>query len=183
MILIVEGMDRCGKDTLIKHLRKTYFKSPKTMMLHCVSPPNESSKEWALDHYTNILDQVNKMSMDGWNVILNRSHLGEDVYGPIYRTCSAPWVYDLDSEYLNQSDTLLVTLIDNHLERLADRDDGDSLSSNIHDMNRVLERFSMVHGLSNIKNKVLYDFAEQAVQSLDEMLNIITAKVKYVGEL
>lgn len=169
MIIIVEGMDRCGKDTLIKHIRKHKLKNVKTMMMHCVSPPSGAPMHWALKHYTELLSHITKMSDCGWDIILNRSHLGEDVYGPIYRNRPAEWVYTLDAQFFyTRDDVMLVTVVDSP-ECVMSREDGDSLSSNIDDISKVRESFIRVHSKSQIKNKLLYDYTENST-SLKDMI-------------
>lgn len=173
MIVIVEGMDRCGKDTLIKHLRSKVLKRPKTTMMHCVSPPKPVGYNWALTHYTELLSQVRKMSDDGWDIILNRSHLGEDVYGPLFRKKKAEWVYTLDLQFLQGNDVMLVTLVDDP-EKVLEREDGESLSDNIDKIKAVRESFIRVHDKSYIPHKILYDYSIEGGELEDMLYNMET---------
>jgi hypothetical protein len=56
------------------------------------------------------------------------------------------------------------------------REDGDSLSSNIDDISKVRESFIRVHGKSQIKNKLLYDYTENST-SLKDMIREVDFQI------
>lgn len=73
MIIVIEGENKCGKTTLSKYIVEKYgFKYTK------VSQPGPDGP---YKEYTNILAFIKH----GENVVIDRFHLGEEVYGPIYR--------------------------------------------------------------------------------------------------
>lgn len=174
MIFIVEGMDRCGKDTLIRHIRKNVLVSPKTTMIHCSSTPNVSyPQDWSRIHYHELLKSCIHLHEDGWNIILNRSHLGEAVYGPMFRGTEADWVFNLDQDLVNsvgEFGVSLIVLIDSP-ENLILRDDGLSLYQSENNIRSVRNAFSDVFDRSYITNKFLFDHSQIAPEAqLDTLM-------------
>lgn len=71
MIIILEGENKCGKTTLANYIVKKYhFK-----YIKCSQPKGDAFKE-----YWKILE-----NNIGQNIVIDRFHVGESVYGPIYR--------------------------------------------------------------------------------------------------
>ena len=159
MIVIVEGLDRCGKSTLIKHIRKHILTNPKTTSIHCSSPPSGSHSDWSKDHYTSLLKTIALLNNDGWDIILDRSHLGEDVYGPLFRNQEAKYIYDLENEFFNNIDVRLILLIDDPI-KLLERDDGDSPTANVSQIQSVLDTFLKAFNQSNISNKKVINISD-----------------------
>lgn len=163
MILIVEGPDNVGKSTLIKNIRKHILTSPHTIAIHSSSTPNgEDSIKWPFYHYCAILDLADALSFaQHWNVILDRSHLGEYVYGSIYRGISdkdLQYLFEIEDIIKYSGDTYLILLTDEP-ENLLEREDGDSLSANIEDITNVTGRFLEAYNKSSIENKLHYNLS------------------------
>lgn len=159
-VYIVEGMERCGKTTTVNFLR-SIIKNPKLLVLHSAKPPKGvNTFEWSQQHYFNLCTQAAKLSDEGWDVIMDRSHIGEFVYGPIYRG-TAPTdirtslVFD---GFFNKEDTYLFVLIDD-ANNVAARDDGLSLAQNVEQTTYERQRFITAFDKSTIKNKFLMDWA------------------------
>lgn len=72
MLVIIEGCDKCGKTTLAKHIQDTFGFE----YLHCSQPGEKGA-------YREYIDLLN--SIGSKNVVIDRFHIGEEVYGPIYR--------------------------------------------------------------------------------------------------
>lgn len=160
MILIIEGMDNCGKSTLIKQIRKYILKSPETLSMHCATPPDGCNSGWSQEHYSKILELSRRLSDTGWDIILDRSHLGEDVYGPIYRNEEADYVYDLEEAELHGADVKLIVLLDSP-ENALSREDGDSYSTKVKDVQRIHDRFLAVFDKTTISGKMLYHISDE----------------------
>lgn len=159
MILVVEGLDNTGKTTLIKDIRSKVLTSPKTISIHCSSPPKSSGDSWSMRHYTNILSTAYDLHIKGWDVILDRSHIGECVYGPLYRNvkdCS--YIFDLEEEFLKDQNSLLILLTDD-TDSLISRDDGFSPTINKDELNNITNLFIDTFNKSYIKNKLHYDIS------------------------
>lgn len=76
MLVILEGENKTGKTTLAKYIKDEHgFKYIK------VSQPGPDGP---YKEYTNILKKIKA----GSNVVIDRFHLGEEVYGPLYRGSS-----------------------------------------------------------------------------------------------
>ena len=106
MIIIIEGMDRCGKDSLIKLLSKylysiDYLRS--VQVLHYTNLPIEDKQkviEASYVLYTDMFEMA-KYSLNKFHLIMNRAHLGEWVYGYIYRNYEAKFIYDIELHYFD----------------------------------------------------------------------------------
>ena len=84
-IVIIEGTDNIGKDTIISKLLEDYNVAT---VIHCSSPkskdPIQAAKEQDRLFNNQILNVItNKYNSDV--VIFNRSFIGEYVYGVLYR--------------------------------------------------------------------------------------------------
>lgn len=86
-VLIVEGIDHIGKTTFINNFRKEYQNS---IVIHSSKPLTNNPEEFQDQYFTtgfNLIKSVLNNNIDDW-LIFDRFHLGECVYGPMYRnTC------------------------------------------------------------------------------------------------
>jgi hypothetical protein len=102
--LLLEGLDRLGKDTLaesIQHLRGyhqvLHFQKP--ISLRCYECENEPI---ALRRYQEASFQLLFQLLrdaPAAKLICNRAHLGECVYAPIYRGYSGEYVFDIEATF------------------------------------------------------------------------------------
>src|SRR5687768_15769545 len=104
MIYIFEGMDNCLKDTLIQLFRSNL--SPQTQILKYNSPPAGISNVelWQKAHFEDMFELIKtNLNNSSRNLILNRAHLGEYVYSPIYRGYEGEWIFDLEKSFFDSS--------------------------------------------------------------------------------
>ena len=167
MILFVEGLDNCGKTTLIKQLRSEVLTDPKTISIHCVSPPKGSDQTWSIDHYESILKTVSELDNNGWDIIFDRSHIGEDVWGPLFRGTSADYIYELEQKFLSNSETYLIYIHDD-ASGVISRDDNMSLSTNEEKLSEVNRAFLNAYNKSHAKYKMTYHIGKQGFSNLFE---------------
>jgi thymidylate kinase len=156
MLVIVEGLDRCGKSTLVEHLRKRYFTSPNILIHHSSSPPKvDDVNEWELKHYASLF-QTSQLLVDDffYNVIFDRFHLGAAVYGEKYRNANPVDVYELDRDYLFGYENAALILLTDNPEAIMARDDGDSLESSIHDYGQTQSAFIEAFTVSSCMHKL-----------------------------
>lgn len=156
MLLIVEGMDRCGKSTLVEHLRKRYFTSPNILVHHSSSPPaTPNPNSWELKHYASLF-QTSQMLVDeySYNVIFDRFHLGGAVYGAKYRNAHPNDIYELDSHFLFGYQNAALILLTDDPEAIAARDDGDSLEKSVDEYQETLSAFVKAYTMSTCLNKL-----------------------------
>jgi thymidylate kinase len=159
MITIIEGLDRCGKTTLISNLRKNYFKNPKLIVHHASSPPKvvKDSNAWEVEHYGELADTFHHLSAkEGYDILCDRFHLGAIVYGMKYRKLNPYTIYNLESNRItkgHEQKVALILLIDN-VENIISRDDGLSLESSSKEFQDTHDQFIRVFGYSTIKHKL-----------------------------
>ena len=159
--IIVEGPDNVGKSTLIQNL-KNHFNDITLHSLH-YSNVRQYSPEAVIDYstrlYRGMFDiMVNQARFENTGVICDRSHLGEMVYGPIYRDYSGEYVLDIEKQYSNMlhiwDNLFLITLIDEPANLIA-RDDGLSFSVDFNKKSIEINNFVNAHEKSTIKHKLL----------------------------
>lgn len=157
-IVIIEGPDNCGKDTLINKLKKD-FKNIK--VIHACAPDPDKS---LYDFYSNgiIHETVSGYYDHDLDVVIhNRSMYGEYVYGPKYRNESKESIARMINELeVGQIKTFIfdhhlnfILLTSSDASLLANNDDGLSFSSKIDDIQEEINAFDEVFNLSIIKNK------------------------------
>lgn len=154
-ILIVEGLDRCGKGTFIKKYR-SLVDNFSTVRFHCDAPPSVIDKglhvAWSMRHYNAVLGQARLMWNNSFDVIFDRSHIGEFVYGKLYRKYDPDWVFDCHDKILmaeprvdwyneNQVPKVEILVFTDSPESLWARDDGEGLSSSLEDIKKEYTRW------------------------------------------
>jgi hypothetical protein len=169
--IIIEGIDRLGKDTLIKEImnRLGYFQ-----VIHYQKPEildfilsdvrrlmdlpdeivNDTVISMAYKRYQqqSFLNMMKLLSSDA-SLILNRAHLGEFVYSPRYRNYSGDYVFDLEKQSECLDTTLLIVLHTSSFDFIED--DGLSFDFNKKDDEQM--DFIRAFEKSNIKHKLLLD--------------------------
>ena len=156
MILIVEGMDRCGKSTFINNLRKRILTKPKTLIYHASSPPSVPDPHaWEVNHYDSLFALATDMSENlNYDVLFDRFHLGAIVYGKKYRNTKPDDIYMLDDQYARLNPNMILLLLTDYSHRIMDRDDGDSLESSFEEYENTRAEFIRAYCNSSITNKM-----------------------------
>lgn len=164
-ILIIEGPDNCGKDTLIK----TISSVNEVHIMHCSKPEHHNSPEESLraqrDEFSSIADSIidlyNKNEHDF--IIMNRFHYGEWVYGPMYRNedpdSIRKMLAEIDNQltsHINQEDIGLVLLTVTDPVFLSGNEDGLSLSGGDSSLiKKECDGFFEAYRMSLLPNKAL----------------------------
>lgn len=156
-VIIIEGVDNCGKDSLINNLI-TQFKGSEVIHT-CVPSSNNLFKFYynGIIHHT--LDSYYHSDVEA--IIHNRSMYGEYVYGPKYRNESKESVFDIIKKlelgqlrtFILDSELYFILLTSSDSDLIANNDDGLSISSNKSDIEEELAAFNEVFDKSSIKNK------------------------------
>lgn len=156
MLVIVEGLDRCGKSTLVEHLRKRYFTSPNILVHHSSSPPKvDDPNQWELKHYDSLFrTSKDLVKFGGFNIIFDRFHLGAAVYGEKYRKANPVSVFEIDRQHLSSYSRAALILITDEPKAISYRDDGDSLESSIEDYEQTRDSFLSAFEKSSCVNKL-----------------------------
>lgn len=181
LIVIVEGPDRCGKGSFIEVLRDNIVSS-KQIAIHSGKPPSdvEDKQEWAMNYNLGLINNVNLLSRINDVIILDRSYIGEYVYGLIYRKIKYTDTMFEDFEnkaikyLLNTRHVVLVNFTDSP-ENVILREDGNSHKGTINTKEHEHRRFKDLHKLSIIKNKHLIDWSTEtfnttALQNLTDKI-------------
>ena len=175
MIIIVEGMDRCGKDSAIKSITKYLYGLDHLKSIHVLHYSNLPIKDKEKVMQTSFLLYYDMFKLaefalkENFHLIMNRAHLGEWVYGYIYRNYKATFIYDIELNYIDLMDKIyLITLVDSSLKCL-EREDGNWLSEADRNKGKIeCERFIEATELSYIKNKICIDIKDKTPQDVQE---------------
>ena len=151
MIIIIEGPDRVGKDTLIKSLKNRFYRENFIELHYSGVKPYDGGMS-VKDVSVEINKNMFKILNTDFNFIVNRSHIGEMVYSPKYRGYSGDYVLELEKS-LKRSDVFLILLSDDPVT-LAARDDGNNISNLVSDISDEIDAFRIALRKSSIKNKI-----------------------------
>jgi len=157
MILIIEGMDRCGKSTLIDQLRKRYFiNNTRVLVHHSSSPPKvENPNEWEIQHYRHMLDASYMLNYShDFDVIFDRFHLGAIVYGKKYRNADPEDIYSIENMYIYPNDEIALVLLTDWTSNIMERDDGNSIEYSPSEFDETRIAFEEAFKRSIIPNKL-----------------------------
>lgn len=159
MILIIEGMDRCGKTTLISNLRKNYFSNHKTIVHHSSAPPKcvANKNAWEVYHYTDLAKTFHHLSAnEGYDIICDRFHLGAMVYGMRYRGLEPHTIFEVDRDVIScgiEKNIALVLLTD-YADAIMSRNDGESIETTTAEFDNTRTEFTNFFNYSMIPNKL-----------------------------
>lgn len=176
MILVIEGPDNVGKTTLIKNLRQAMCDKV-FHVLHSQPIKLNSIDEYVKYSLKQVTSMFDLMQSSNENLIFDRSHLGEMIYGNIYRGYAGTFVIDIEKKYTDKpffNAIHLITLTDT-VENLISREDGLSFSIDPVVKARELELFKFAHDESLITKKLLVnvkDYDESKL--LNFVLNFIS---------
>jgi thymidylate kinase len=174
LVILVEGPDSIGKDSQIQHIKKQIEHDLGAVhILHysalSIKEPLDLVKEESFKLYKEMFDLLSFANINGINIILNRSHIGEAVYSPIYRNYDGSFIFPLELKYcydnrlntdqtkniyspnLNWYNTKLIVFTEN-AQTLIDRDiargDNKSFSLNIENRKKELDLFEKAYNKS-----------------------------------
>ena len=176
--VIVEGLDNTGKDTLIKGLSNHYNNMISTHIHY--GSIKQKSKEESIDYsqrtYDNMVKTMNFQSVVLNNVVfVNRSHLGELVYAPLYRGYDGDFALSCEKQ-MTMDRTFLIVLSDNP-ENLIARDDGLSHSTDIEFKKKEIELFQQAFKKSTIKHKYMININGHTIEQVfEKVLDFIEYK-------
>lgn len=126
-LVILDGMDRCGKTTLARELLRTAVRP--THLIHNVNPGTRTHEQMMEGYYEQIL-WASQQHERGIDVIMDRSHISESVYGQLYRAhepIADEWL-DSIKPLMVACDAVAIALTANG-EAAWKRDDGNSTFS------------------------------------------------------
>lgn len=150
---LIEGIDRMGKGTLIEGILQTmgyhlvvHYDKPKKLTAYEDLP--NALKWYQTETYHNMF----KMIDADLKLILDRAHLGEMVYAPMYRKYSGDYVLEMEKEVATHN-ARLVLLTTSDFSFL--KDDGLSLDFTKKEIEQA--KFIDAFSRSTFEDKVLID--------------------------
>lgn len=188
-IVIIEGTDNVGKDTVIMQLLSKF---PVTKVMHCEKPKASTPKEQASEQLVSFMKLAQENIADNVRgnidcIIHNRSWYGEYVYGCMYRqnepTHVVDMIHGLEKHLLrniDEKDIVYITLLSNSAEFLVRNDDGLSLSNaKVEKIVEETKRFEEIHKLSLLKNKhIIYVNDGESFRTKEAIMDDIMAAIK-----
>lgn len=186
MLILIEGLERCGKTTMVNHLRSK-IKNPKLIVNHCAKPPKgltpQETREWSQRYYFELLFKFDQLSNEGWDIIMDRAHIGEYVYGHMYRGNLPDDDFMFFTErFINISNTYLILITDDP-KSVHSRDDGMSLSSTPDTIEFERKRFVDGYNKSRILNKRHIDWTRDNMFGKDNFKDAFEVAAKNVEDL
>ncbi len=132
--LLIEGLDRLGKDTLIQgildrhgYYQVLHFTKPLRLDFYARNDPSSAFREYQDASFRTLFQLL--QAAPAAKILCNRAHLGECVYAPIYRGYSGEYVFDIERAFDAHQlpDTRFVLLTENFGASKHFEDDGLSL--------------------------------------------------------
>lgn len=158
-IIIIEGPDNTGKNTLIHDLLEN---NEITKVIHCSTPkPSDNVLRDQAKYFCRLANECIIESKNTNIIVFNRYYQGEYVYGQIYRNEDPEDIMYMinyieqkfDYEF-DDSEIYYVQLLSTNPEMLIKMDDGKSLSkANKEKIETELKLFKEVYDNSKIKKK------------------------------
>jgi len=168
--IIIEGGDRLGKSTLI-NLLCNHFNYDNINIRHFGKPPQKfpediSPLEFQAKCFVKegrLLDFTHQLENDQYAyfeniVIWNRSHLGEYVYGQMFREQNPieieKFIKNFEEEFLIYNSETYLILLTADSEFFLEQEDGKSFSKNIEEKSRELNLFDDIYNKSLVDKKL-----------------------------
>jgi thymidylate kinase len=166
--IIIEGTDRTGKDTLITSI-KDHFKDHNITVRHFgkpKNPPNVTALEFQRICFRKegtLLAVLSSFEEDVYSyfenvLIWNRSHIGEYVYGHMFRNEPLDkllnFILIYEQTFINPRHTYYIQL-EADPQFALDREDGNSFSQTLEEKKREMELFLEAYHFSSIDKKML----------------------------
>lgn len=185
MVVIIEGPDAVGKSTQIQ-LIKNYAEKELDYPVHILhysnikafgndGPAIENASYKLYSDMFKLMETSERQNLNRL-LILDRAHLGETVYSPIYRGYNGDYVlsdkfegaYNKTQAAKNTYLILFTDSVDSIIERDKKRGDGLSFSLDKSKKADEIERFENAFNLSGIPNKLMI---KVGTKTPDEIFN------------
>jgi len=174
-LIIIEGTDNTGKDTLIAKLLEKY---PTVTLIHCGKPLTKKYSADEQDLLFNIYASniVNGSYSNTHAIIMNRSHIGEYVYGVLYRnrhsTDVAIMINKINDMISQCCDVYYVQLLCSSEFLLSKNEDSQSLSKgNVEKIEKEKERFLKIFEASKLNKKLIWVNDGDHFRSREDIFN------------
>ena len=166
MVTIICGTDALGKDTQIQKIKdESERRGISAHILHysnikVFGNDNKKIREASYKQFRDMFKLINfAASEDSMNLILNRAHLGECVYSPLYRNYNGDFVFEEEKTFIWQDNLKRIKLIlftddvEAIIKRDKERNDGQSFSLDPEMKKKELELFDKAFEKSILNKK------------------------------
>lgn len=169
-VIIFEGQDRCLKSTMIDRIIRTdsshYYHT-----IHYGKPPKITNvQEYQEKVYSKMFEIL---SLSDFDIILDRSHIGEMIWSPIYRNYdSSFFIQKEERKWYNNTDkeVYLFVLVDSNIESWTKRDDLQGLNEgNIEKHMTEISHFRDSLNLTCIERKFFIDLKNWYLKDSDRI--------------
>lgn len=176
-LIIIEGTDNTGKDTLISKLLEKF---PTVTLIHCGKPYSKKYSSKEQDELFNVyINNILNGSYDNTHaIIMNRSHIGEYVYGVLYRNRIVDEVGNMiiklnkKLSLRNDLDIKYVQLICTSKKLLSNNEDGQSLSGGIdYKISIETDKFKEIYKYCDLPKKMVIVNDEDKFRSRESIFN------------
>lgn len=186
-IIIIEGPDNCGKNTIIHNIIDN---NDSVKVIHChkpdtaaVDPLAEMTKVF-FHHADCVINDYMTQNTDV--VVFNRYYFGEWVYGQLYRHENPVEIMNLIQSleqylltYIDHEDIYYIQLLSSSAELLSMNDDGDSLSNaEVHNIEKEISLFKEVCTISNLKKKMFYINERNSYRTRQDIINEVNSFIQ-----
>lgn len=164
MVIFLEGPDRVGKGTQTEKLFGVLHDRP-AHLLHYMAPKGfkdkMAAKDWLQGQYSSMF-RILVENHGKADFILDRCHVSEMIYAPLYRGYSGDYVLDVEKAWQETAgadfwdQTYLITFIDSP-ENLIGREDGLSFSKETSAKRAEIEAFKEATEKSLIAHRIIID--------------------------
>ena len=170
MVYMFSGPDRTGKDTQIVNLKKYLEEQGKLVhVLHYSAIKGDNIEARSNMYYHEMFKIIKFAVYNDINLILNRAHDGEVVYGPIYRNYDGKYIYEIEESFgnrvLNQCILFVFTADPSELIK---RDDGLSFTTEVEKKKIEIDKFVEFYNDTHIKNKLLINITGKGIDEVFE---------------
>lgn len=195
-VFIIEGPDRCGKGTIIENLIR-YTNAQNYLILHSGKPNTKNlSIQQIKDnqyYYNNNQIKLIKENYQNYDlIILDRSYIGEYVYGNLYRNMNYT-IEDMQEfeqfsfiNWLNKAHdcSLQLILVSDSPENRLSREDGNSLAGfKLGVMKSEELLFKEYFNASTIENKFYLDWTKEDFSQLNNIMNSVINDCSQINDI
>tara|TARA_R110001606_G_scaffold134259_3_gene270629 strand:- start:4173 stop:4721 length:549 start_codon:yes stop_codon:yes gene_type:complete len=173
MVIIVSGVDRTGKSTLIKGLQDHfYFRNPNGVVPVHLSyytsfkTPKAYSKEIYSQHYKDGFEIIKNNNIQDRIRIFSRFHFDEYVYGSMYRNYNTEYIFNMEKIYKSFLNKVKYILLTDSAENVIARDDGDSHTIDLDLKRKEINLFKEAYDKSIITNKLMIDISNKTPEEV-----------------
>lgn len=163
-LVIFEGVDNTGKSTQAKILMRDYpFYSE---YVHFSYPKDGRSES----QYTDYANFMNRIFRQYFGTVADRSHIGEMVYGPLYRKGKMKHVLNLEKMYPETMSSTVLILFEDKPSNIIKRDDGRSFSIKMTRKIKEMLMFRLAFYRSNIKYKKIININGLTIEEVAQKI-------------